>query len=138
MARTKQTARKTTGGLAPRKALATMAAMKQPATGIKRPHRFRPGTVALREIRRYQKSTELLIRRAPFVRLVKEIIQGLKPGFRIQSTAVGALQEATEAFAVQLFENANLCALHAKRVTVQPKDMQLTMRITNQPQFVYV
>src|SRR4051812_10167752 len=78
MARTKQTARKSTGGKAPRKQLATKAARKSaPSTGgIKKPHRFRPGTVALREIRRYQKSTELLIRKLPFQRLVREIAQG--------------------------------------------------------------
>uniref|UniRef100_A0A3B4YI57 H3.2 histone (putative) n=1 Tax=Seriola lalandi dorsalis TaxID=1841481 RepID=A0A3B4YI57_SERLL len=70
MARTKQTARKSTGGKAPRKQLATKAARKSaPATGgVKKPHRYRPGTVALREIRRYQKSTELLIRKLPFQR----------------------------------------------------------------------
>ena len=75
MARTKQTARKSTGGKAPRKQLATKAARKSaPATGgVKKPHRYRPGTVALREIRRYQKSTELLIRKLPFQRLVREM-----------------------------------------------------------------
>ncbi|KAL9716727.1 histone H3.1 [Leucoagaricus gongylophorus] len=81
MARTKQTARKSTGGKAPRKQLATKAARKtaQAATGgVKKPHRFRPGTVALREIRRYQKSTELLIRKLPFQRLVREIAQDFK------------------------------------------------------------
>src|SRR3984893_1445692 len=80
MDRTKQTARKSTGGKAPRKQLATKAARKSaPSTGgVKKPHRFRPGTVALREIRRYQKSTELLIRKLPFQRLVREIAQGFK------------------------------------------------------------
>uniref|UniRef100_A0A3Q2DDA1 Histone H3 n=1 Tax=Cyprinodon variegatus TaxID=28743 RepID=A0A3Q2DDA1_CYPVA len=80
MARTKQTARKSTGGKAPRKQLATKAARKSaPATGgVKKPHRYRPGTVALREIRRYQKSTELLIRKLPFQRLVREIAQDFK------------------------------------------------------------
>src|SRR5882757_5130882 len=80
MARTKQTARKSTGGKAPRKQLATKAARKSaPATGgVKKPHRYRPGTVALREIRRYQKSTELLIRKLPFQRLVREIAQGMR------------------------------------------------------------
>ena len=79
MARTKQTARKSTGGKAPRKQLATKAARKSaPATGgVKKPHRYRPGTVALREIRKYQKSTELLIRKLPFQRLVREIAQDL-------------------------------------------------------------
>lgn len=80
MARTKQTARKSTGGKAPRKQLATKAARKSaPSTGgVKKPHRYRPGTVALREIRRYQKSTELLIRKLPFQRLVREIAQDFK------------------------------------------------------------
>ncbi|GMH99232.1 hypothetical protein TrLO_g16027 [Triparma laevis f. longispina] len=94
MARTKQTA--------------TKAARKSaPATGgVKKPHRYRPGTVALREIRRYQKSTELLIRKLPFQRL-----------------------EAAEAYLVGLFEDTNLCAIHAKRITIMPKDIQLTRRI---------
>ena len=80
MARTKQTARKSTGGKAPRKQLATKAARKSaPATGgVKKPHRYRPGTVALREIRRYQKSTELLIRKLPFQRVVRQIAQDFK------------------------------------------------------------
>ena len=86
MARTKQTARKSTGGKAPRKQLATKAARKSaPATGgVKKPHRYRPGTVALREIRRYQKSTELLIRKLPFQRLVREIAQDFKTDLRFQ------------------------------------------------------
>jgi len=94
MARTKQTARKSTGGKAPRKQLATKAARKSaPATGgVKKPHRYRPGTVALREIRRYQKSTELLIRKLPFQRLVREIAQDFKTDLRFQSAAIGALQ----------------------------------------------
>lgn len=94
MARTKQTARKSTGGKAPRKQLATKAARKSaPQTGgVKKPHRYRPGTVALREIRRYQKSTELLIRKLPFQRLVREIAQDFKTDLRFQSAAIGALQ----------------------------------------------
>ena len=131
MARTKQTARKSTGGKAPRKQLATKAARKSaPATGgVKKPHRYRPGTVALREIRRYQKSTELLIRKLPFQRLVREIAQDFKTDLRFQSTAVAALQEASEAYLVGLFEDTNLCAIHAKRVTIMPKDIQLARRI---------
>nr|KAJ0201474.1 hypothetical protein LSAT_V11C600317180 [Lactuca sativa] len=131
MARTKQTARKSTGGKAPRKQLATKAARKSaPATGgVKKPHRFRPGTVALREIRKYQKSTELLIRKLPFQRLVREIAQDFKTDLRFQSSAVAALQEASEAYLVGLFEDTNLCAIHAKRVTIMPKDMQLARRI---------
>ncbi|XP_077774140.1 histone H3-like [Podarcis muralis] len=131
VARTKQTARKSTGGKAPRKQLATKAARKSaPATGgVKKPHRYRPGTVALREIRRYQKSTELLIRKLPFQRLVREIAQDFKTDLRFQSSAVMALQEASEAYLVGLFEDTNLCAIHAKRVTIMPKDIQLARRI---------
>ncbi len=131
MARTKQTARKSTGGKAPQKMLATKAARKSaPACGgIKKPHRYRPGTVALREIRKYQKSTEFLIRKAPFQRLVREITQGHKGDLRFQSSALGASQEASEAYLVGLFEDTNLCAIHAKRVTIMPKDIQLTRRI---------
>ncbi|CAI9291551.1 unnamed protein product [Lactuca saligna] len=131
MARTKQTARKSTGGKAPRKQLATKAARKSaPVTGgVKKPHRFRPGTVALREIRKYQKSTELLIRKLPFQRLVREIAQDFKTDLRFQSSAVAALQEVSEAYLVGLFEDTNLCAIHAKRVTIMPKDMQLARRI---------
>ncbi|XP_055136090.1 histone H3.3C [Symphalangus syndactylus] len=131
MARTKQTARKSTGGKAPRKQIATKAARKStPSTaGVKKPHRYRPGTVALREVRRYQKSTELLIRRLPFQRLVREIAQELNAGLRFQSAAVGALQEAGEAYLVGLFEDTNLCAIHARRVTIMPRDIQLARRI---------
>lgn len=89
----------------------------------------RPGTVALREIRRYQKSTELLIRKLPFQRLVREIAQDFKTDLRFQSAAIGALQEASEAYLVGLFEDTNLCAIHAKRVTIMPKDIQLARRI---------
>jgi histone H3 len=122
MARTKQTARKSTGGKAPRKQLATKAARKSAPTsgGVKKPYRYRPGTVALREIRRYQKSTDLLLRKLPFQRLVREIAQDFKNDLRFQSTAILALQEAAEAY---------LCAIHAKRVTIMPKDIQLARRI---------
>ena len=131
MARTKQTARKTTGGKAPRKQLATKAARKSaPATGgVKKPHKFRPGTVALREIRRYQKSTELLIRKLPFQRIVREIAQEHKQDLRFQGSAILALQEACEAYMVSLFEDTNLAAIHAKRVTIMPKDINLAKRL---------
>jgi histone H3 len=97
MARTKQTARKSTGGKAPRKQLATKSARNAApnAGGVRKPHRYRPGTVALREIRRYQKSTELLLRKLPFQRLVREIAQDFKSDLRFQSTAVLALQEVS-------------------------------------------
>ena len=87
------------------------------------------GTVALREIRKYQKSTDLLIRKLPFQRLVREIAQDFKTDLRFQSSAVLALQEAAEAYLVGLFEDTNLCAIHAKRVTIMPKDIQLARRI---------
>jgi histone H3 len=131
MARTKQTARKSTGGKAPRIALATKAARKSPfpTGGVKKPHRYRPGTVALREIRKFQKSTELLIRKLPFQRFVREITNDFKTDLRFQSTTLLVLQEAAEAYLVGLFEDTNLCAIHAKRVTILPKDMQLARRI---------
>ena len=135
MARTKQTARKSTGGKAPRKQLATKAArLLAPINGganggAKKPRRYHPGTVALREIRKYQKSTELLIRKLPFQRLVKEIAKDFKTDLRFQSTAILALQEAAEAYLVGLFMDTNLCALHAKRVTIMPRDIQLARRI---------
>ena len=97
--------------------------------GIKKPHRYRPGTVALREIRKYQKSTDLLIRKLPFQKVVREIAGEFKSDLRFQSQAVLALQEAAEAYLVGLFEDTNLCAIHAKRVTIMPKDMQLAKRI---------
>ncbi|XP_078523781.1 histone H3-like [Lissotriton helveticus] len=126
MARIKQTACKSTGGRAPRKQLATKAARKSaPATGgVKKPQRYRPGTVALREIRPYQKSTELLIRKLSFHRFVREIARDFKTDLRFQSSAVMALQEARG-----LFEDTNLRAIHAKRVTIMPKNIQLARRI---------
>ncbi|XP_054881183.1 histone H3-like [Poeciliopsis prolifica] len=128
MARTKQTARKSTGGKAPRKQLATKAARKSaPATGgVKKPHRYRPGTVALREIRRYQKSTELLIRKVPFQWPAREIAQDFKTDLRPQSSAVMALQGGQQASLLGLFEDNNL---YAERVTIMPKDIQLARRI---------
>eukprot|EP01132_Coremiostelium_polycephalum_P011341 gene11341-13888_t len=132
MARTKQTARKSTGAKVPRKHIGSKQAHKQTPVssgGVKKVHRFRPGTVALREIRKYQKSTNLLIRKLPFQRLVREIAQEFKTDLRFQSAAILALQEASEAYLVGLFEDTNLCAIHAKRVTIMPKDIQLARRI---------
>lgn len=129
MARTKQTASRSTGGKAPRKLLSTKASRRMGVGGVKKPHRYRPGTVALREIRKYQKSTDTLIRKLPFQRLVREISQDFKADMRWQSTAMLALQEAAEAYLIGLFEDTNLCAIHAKRVTIMPKDMQLARRI---------
>ena len=146
MARTKKTARKKTGKTprqnlvpkAPCKMLsqeqvrknasrAAAAAQKNLGNvrtgGLKKPMRYR------REIRCYQSTTELLIRKLPFSRLVREIAQGCKTGLRFQPQVIGALQEAAEAYLVGLFEDTNLCAIHAKRVTIMPKDIQLARRI---------
>ena len=115
---------------------AKKSGMKAPKGGVRKPHRYRPGTVALKEIRRYQKSMELLIRKLPFQRLVQEIsadseviTSPLCGKVRFQSAAVMALQEAAEAYLVGLFEDTNLCTIHAKRVTIMPKDIQLARRI---------
>ena len=123
-----------TGGKAPRKQLATKAPRKStPATGgVKKPHRWRPGTVALREIRRFQKSTNLLIAMLPFSRLVREIAQDVGHrgyNYRFQSAAIYALQEAAEAYLVQFLDDTNLCATHRKQVTITPKDMYLVQRM---------
>ncbi len=99
--------------------------------GMKKPHRYRPGVVALREIRKFQKTTNLLIRKLPFQRLVREIVQDYKVDLRVQTTALLALQEATEAFLTNMFNDANRCAIHAKRVTIKPSDIQLVMRLRN-------
>ncbi len=97
----------------------------------KRRLRFRPGTVALREIRRYQKSTSLLIPKLPFSRCVREIIQQYD-NYRITGSALIALQEAAEAYLTDLFEDSNLEAIHGKRITIMPQDMQLARRISGE------
>lgn len=117
---------------APRKALSAKAARKSvnmTATQPKKKRRYRPGTVALREIRRYQKSTELLLRMRPFQRLVREVAQDFKQDLRFRPDALLALQEASEYMLVHCFEDANLCAIHAKRVTIFTKDLQLALRL---------
>jgi histone H3 len=96
---------------------------------MKKVYRYRPGTVALREIRKYQKSTDLLLRKMPFQRLVREIAQDYRSDLRFQAKAVLALQEASEAYLTGLFEDTNLLAIHSKRVTIFPKDMKLARRI---------
>ncbi|CAD6890487.1 unnamed protein product [Tilletia caries] len=107
MARTKQTARQSTGGKAPRAQLAKKAEkLARAAGGVKKPHRYKPGTVALREIRKYQKSTELCLRKLPLQRL-----------------------GASEAYLVSILADTNLAAIHAGRVTIRPKDMQLARRL---------
>ena len=126
MARTKQTARKSTGGKTPRKSLGAKAARKSTpvvdSQGAKKQHRFRPGTVALREIRKYQKSTDLLIRKLPFQRLVREIASGFRGDLRFQSSAIAALQRKHQ-------KHSNLCAIHANRVAIMERDVQLAQRI---------
>ena len=102
--------------------------------GVKKPHRYRPGTVALREIRRYQKSMELLIRKLPFQCLVREIAMDYRSELRFQSAAIMALEEASEAYLVGLFEDSNLCAIHAKQVTIMPRDIQLARCICGERQ----
>lgn len=122
-------------GKAPRKQTATSSVDKSKTVfggtqaNVKKPHRYRPGTVALREIRRYQRNTDVLIPKLPFQRLVREIGQTFKADLRFQSTAILALQEAAEAYLTSLFADTNLCAIHAKRVTIMPRDIQLARRI---------
>lgn len=124
----KKTAHKTANKTAHNKPIGKT--VKSAVTTITRkPHRYRPGTVALREIRKFQKSTDLLIRKLPFQRLVREIAHEYKSDLRFQSHAVLALQEATEAYLAGLFEDSNLLAVHAGRVTIMPKDMQLARRV---------
>ena len=164
MARTKQTARKATAGgayaaakayqekvagrkglKAPRRRLAyTRKEKAAPMAGIKKPHRYRPGTVALREIRRYQKSTNPLIPKLAFSRLTREILQDTPGGNKdhdklvgktpdkpvsVTSTMLMATQDATESYITQYMEGANLAAIHAKRVTILPKDIKLVTNI---------
>ena len=99
---------------------------------MKKPRKYRPGTVALREIRKYQKSSELLIQKLPFQRLVKEVCSKIHRDLRFQSTALLALQEAAEDYLVRMFEHVNLYAIHGHRVTIQVKDIVLWRRITGE------
>lgn len=98
-------------------------------TTVKQQRRFRPGTVALRQIRKYQRTSELLIPKLPFRRLVRSIATNIDNQKRFQATALLALQEASEAYLVSILENANLCAIHGQRITIQPKDIHLAIRI---------
>jgi histone H3 len=102
---------------------------KKVVVALKKPHRFRPGTVALREIRRYQKTANLLIPKIAFARMVREIAQEHMQDARWQSAAIVALHEAAESYLTSLFEDSYLCALHAHRVTLMPKDLLLARRI---------
>ena len=139
MARMKQTSVKnTTSGPAPHavfagkkniKNLASVAAQGLLKKQNISKRRYKPGTVALRQIRKYQKTTNPLIRKLPFQRLVREIAQDFRSHLRFQQSAILALQEASEAYLVGLFMDTNLLAIHSKRVTIFPKDMQLARRI---------
>ena len=129
------------GGKQPRKGIIHKMLRKgmRPTGGIKKPHRYRSGMVALREIRRYQASTENLIKCTPFQKLLREISQEFRicpdgPGtssvqVRFQSTAIAALQEAAENYIVGLFEDLNLLTIHARQVTIMPRDIRLALRI---------
>ena len=94
-----------------------------------KPHRYRAGTVALQDIRHFQKTSALLIRKLPFQGLVRKITQDYKTDLWFQSAVILCLQEAAEAYLVRLFDDANLCAIHARRVTIMPKDILLARRI---------
>lgn len=122
------------GATASKKATAAAAATAEAtdahqAGGLRKKRRRRPGTVALREIRRYQRSTDLLIKKLPFQRLVREITQEFMPGARFSSDAIVALQEASEAFLVSTFEDTKLAAIHARRITITPQDMRLVQKV---------
>jgi histone H3 len=139
MTRIKHTTTKnTTSGKVPRKCLsgkktnknlASIAAEGMMASMQKLTKRYKPGTKALRMIRTYQKSTALLLRKMPFQRLIREIAMMFNSDLRFQSSAILALQEASEAYLVGLFEDTNLLAIHSKRVTIYVKDLQLARRI---------
>ena len=128
MSRSKTTAVKKTA-----KRTAAKAA-KSSSAGAARKRRFRPGTVALRAIHRYQRGTQFLMRKAPFQRLVRGVATNHKEGLRWQASALAALQEATEAFVVSLLSDGNLCALHAHRVTLMAKDVHLAQRLRGERQ----
>jgi histone H3 len=136
MAPVKQTAQKSTGGNPSCLHLATKAARQsaRQTAGVRKPHCYCPGTVALKEIRRFQKTTNLLIKKAPFQRLVCKLAQKIgKSDLRMQSTSVMALQEATEYFMIDVFSDTNLCAMDSKHVIIKTKDMVLACSIQGIP-----
>ena len=126
MALTKSTSVKKS---AAKKANAKKAASPKAEGATGRKFRFRPGTVALREIAKYQKGTQLLLRKAPFQRLVRALATSQKENLRWSASAVAALQEAAEAQVISLLADTNLCAIHAKRVTIMSRDVQLARRL---------
>lgn len=107
------------------------ASAKSAGTSTTGKRRFKPGTVALREIRRYQKSSDKLIRALPFQRVVRAAARDATSldSIRMQAGAIDAIQEATEAYLVGLYEDANLAAIHAGRVTLSAKDLDLALRV---------
>ena len=128
MPRVKREPRRNIGGQAPR--FTKSHRCWAPRYWVPRPlRRYRPGTVALREIRKYQRTTELLIAKRPFQRLIREISQDFKSDVSYQASALLALQVASEDYLIGLFEDVQLCAIHAKRVTILPQDMKLARRI---------
>jgi histone H3/H4 len=128
MALTKSTSVKKAS--ATKKVNAKKAASPKKADGTSgRKHRFRPGTVALREIAKLQKGTQLLLRKAPFQRLVRSLATSQKDNLRWAASAVAALQDSTEAYLIGLLADTNLCALHARRVTIMSRDVQLARRL---------
>lgn len=124
----KQTAVKSKGA---KRALGSKKAKKASSgsSGMKKSFRWRPGTVALRQVKAAQKGTSLLVQKAPFARLVREVAETHKAGLRFQSSAIAAIQESTEAFVISLLSDSNLTALHAGRVTAMPRDLQLVRRL---------
>ena len=125
MTRTKLTSRKLTDD--------GKRTKKQTMGNVRRRRKFRPGTVALREIRKYQKSTELLIQKLPFQRFVREVFSQISSTqtFRVTPQALLALQEASESFLIHMFEQSNLIAIHGKRVTLNVKDILLWRHLHN-------
>ena len=120
--RTKLTARKSVGAREKR------GAVRANAGKTRKKHRNKPGVVAIREIRRYQKGVELLLRKLPFQRLVREICEQVGgKQYRWTASALEAMQWGAESYLVGLFHDTNLCAIHAKRVTIFAKDMQFSM-----------
>lgn len=128
MSRTKNTSRKSAGKIAKPKPKPKPHKPSKPVPTTT-PRRFRPGTIALRDIRRYQKGTEMLLRKLPFQRLVRELAQAEKEGVRFQASAVLAMQEATEAYMINLFADTCMCTIHGGRVTIMPRDLQLALRL---------
>ena len=142
MARTKNTARKGMNGAASRmtkasRNIAAKAPHKPPSQQLKKKRRFRPGTVTLREIWQYQKSTELLIRKAPFQWVIYKIMRGIWNDLRIQAAVVWGLQEVAEAYLVGLFKDSNLCPIHAKWVTIMPRGHTISKKNTQRENLVW-